>query len=245
MSMGKGALISISRKHKLNVGSSTEAELVSIADVLGLMMWSKYFMEAQGYTIETNVLYQDNKSTILMAKNGCMSAGKNSKHIKNRFFLVTDKIAQGDLEVQYAPTKEMWADVNTKPLQGQLFREMRARLMGVPVDYDDDKERRCTHPKLLPPAELEGVISRADVEVLREAHGIPRGPAPKKSIEPASKTAAQRRSVLDEVKYGPGSRPLWADPGTPRFPNLTKSFLEAAREPLRRMTRPLGTIVST
>ena len=117
--------------------------------------------------------------------------------------------------------------------------------MGVPVDYDDDKERRRTHPKLLPPAELEGVISRVDVEVLREAHGIPRGPAPKKSIEPASKTAAQRRSVLDEVKYGPGSRPLWADPGTPRFPNLTKSFLEAAREPLRRMSRPLGTIVST
>ena len=154
MSMGKGALLSISRKHKLNVASSTEAELVSIADVLGLMMWTKYFMEAQGYTIETNVLYQDNKSTILLAKNGRMSAGKNSKRIKNRFFLVTDKIAQGDLEVLYAPTKEMWADVDTKPLQGQLFREMRAKLMRVPIDYDDDKERRSTHPKLLPEAEL-------------------------------------------------------------------------------------------
>ena len=41
-------------------------------------------MEEQGYTIETNVLYQDNKSTILLDKNGRMSAGKNSKHIKNR-----------------------------------------------------------------------------------------------------------------------------------------------------------------
>ena len=191
MSMGKESIVSVSRKHKLNVGSSTEAELVSIADVLGLMMWCKYFMEAQGYSIETNLLYQDNKSTILLAKNGRISVGKNSKHTKNRFFLVTDKIVQGDLEVQYAPTKEMWADVNTKPLQGQLFREMRSKLMGVPVDYDDDKERRSTHPKLLPEAELEGVISRSDVEVLSKATGVSGAPAPKKSIAPASKAASQ------------------------------------------------------
>ena len=86
MSKGKGGMVNISRKHRLNVGSSTESELVSIADVLGMMIWCKYFMEAQGYTIKNNILYQDNKSTILLAKNGRMSAGKNSKHIKNRFF---------------------------------------------------------------------------------------------------------------------------------------------------------------
>ena len=45
MSMGKGDTVNISRKHKLNIGSSTEAELVSITDVLGMMMWCKYFME--------------------------------------------------------------------------------------------------------------------------------------------------------------------------------------------------------
>ena len=78
----------------MNVASSTESELVSIADVLGMILWCKYFMESQGYTIESNVLYQDNKSTILLAKNGRMSAGKNSKHIKNRFFLITNKVAQ-------------------------------------------------------------------------------------------------------------------------------------------------------
>ena len=60
MIMGSGALINISRKHKLNVRSSIELELVSIPDVLGIITWSKYFMEAQGYTIENNVLHQDN-----------------------------------------------------------------------------------------------------------------------------------------------------------------------------------------
>ena len=95
MSMGKGALVNIARKHKLNTGSSTEAELVSIADILGTMMWCKYFMEAQGYVIENNILYQDNKSTILMEKNGRMCAGKNSKHTKNRFFLSPIRLPWG------------------------------------------------------------------------------------------------------------------------------------------------------
>ena len=39
VSMGKGAIVNIARKHKMNVASSTESELVSIADVLGMILW--------------------------------------------------------------------------------------------------------------------------------------------------------------------------------------------------------------
>ena len=46
-------------------------------------------MEAQGYTIDSNILFQDNQSTILLAKNGRSYAGKKSKHNKNRYFLIT------------------------------------------------------------------------------------------------------------------------------------------------------------
>ena len=52
MTMGRGVFINVSRKHKLTIGRSMESELVSIAKVLGIMTWSKYFMEAQGSTIE-------------------------------------------------------------------------------------------------------------------------------------------------------------------------------------------------
>ena len=76
MSMGRGAVVNEARKHKMNVGSSTELELVSIANVLSAMMWCKYFIEAQGYTLDKTVLYQDNISTILLKKSGRMSAGK-------------------------------------------------------------------------------------------------------------------------------------------------------------------------
>ena len=92
-------------------------------------------METQGYTIENNVLHQDNKSTILLAKNGRILAGKASKHIKNRFFLITDKIAQDELTVQRRGTKLMWANGNTEPLQGSGFWLFRSVLMGNLPDY--------------------------------------------------------------------------------------------------------------
>ena len=70
--------------------------------------------------------------------------------IKPHYFLITNKIAQGDLEVEHEPTKQMWSDILTKPLQGQLFFDMRAKLMNIDSNYNDDIERCNTHPDLLP-----------------------------------------------------------------------------------------------
>ena len=68
MSMGNGALVSMSRKQKLNTRSSTEAELVGIDDAMNLILWTKLFLEAQGYNVASNVLFQDNKSAILISR---------------------------------------------------------------------------------------------------------------------------------------------------------------------------------
>ena len=97
-----------------------------------------------------NILYQDNKSTILLAKNGRGSSSKWTKNIDNRYFLVKDKIDPGELEVQHCGTKEMWSHVLTKPLQGRAYCEMRSNLMNCPFEYDDDAEREATRRDLLP-----------------------------------------------------------------------------------------------
>ena len=68
MSMGNGSLISRSSKQKLNTKSSTEAELVATDDMSGHIMWTKYFLEEQGYDFKT-VLLQDNKSAVLLLEN--------------------------------------------------------------------------------------------------------------------------------------------------------------------------------
>ena len=70
-------------------------------------MWGKYFIEAQGYGVTSNVLLQDNKSTILLAANGWMSSLKRTKHIHHQFLLVKDLVDRGEIEVKYASTEVM------------------------------------------------------------------------------------------------------------------------------------------
>ena len=86
MTMGDGAIQAISRKQKLNTRSSTESELVGVDDVSTMILWTKLFLEAQGYEIKQNVIYQDNKSAILLEINGKRSAGKRSRALNIRYF---------------------------------------------------------------------------------------------------------------------------------------------------------------
>ena len=75
MMMGTGAIQSASIKQKLNIRSSTEAEIVGVDDLAPKIFWTKLFIEAQGYNVEKNILYQDNKSSILLETNRRNSAG--------------------------------------------------------------------------------------------------------------------------------------------------------------------------
>ena len=67
---GIGVVQSISQKQKLNMRSSTESELVGADNIAAQILWTKQFMEAQGYEIKKNIMYQDNKSAILLEENG-------------------------------------------------------------------------------------------------------------------------------------------------------------------------------
>ncbi len=40
------------------------------------ILWTRYFLEAQGYTISANIVYQDNMSTLSLEKNGVFLAPK-------------------------------------------------------------------------------------------------------------------------------------------------------------------------
>ena len=93
--------------------------------------WTRYFLEAQGYCVDDNILYQDNKSSILLETNGTASSGKRTKHINIRYFFITDRVKKGDVSLVCFPTGNMIADYATKPLQGSLFKKFRDQIMGV------------------------------------------------------------------------------------------------------------------
>ena len=101
--------------------NSTHAELVGADDVADLILWTRLFMEDQGHHIEKNILYQDNKSAILLETNGKKSAGKRSRALNIRYFFLADQVAKGNLSIECCPTKEMWGDFFTKPLTGKFF----------------------------------------------------------------------------------------------------------------------------
>jgi hypothetical protein len=80
LSMGQGAVYSTSTRQKLVTRSSTESELVGIQDVMPDILWTKNFLEAQGFSVTETILHQDNQSCILLAKNGRQSSSKRTAY---------------------------------------------------------------------------------------------------------------------------------------------------------------------
>jgi hypothetical protein len=134
----KGAATSSSTKQKVPSKSSTKSKLIGLYDKSGNILWACHFLEAQGYTITTNIVYQDNMSTLSLAKNGYVSSLKRTKHIKAKYLYIRHYHNSGELELQYCPTDMMWADVLTKPLQGSKFQRFRAFLMNCRENYTEE-----------------------------------------------------------------------------------------------------------
>lgn len=133
--------------------NACEGELVRIDNAILHILWARYFIEAEGYTVEVDVMYQYNKLTILLANNGGWLSSKCTKHIKSRYFVIKDKVQAGDVSIKYRPTNEMWLDILTKPKQGAAFCRDRSMLMNCDEDYDDEKEMHDTPSILLPKPE--------------------------------------------------------------------------------------------
>jgi hypothetical protein len=131
--MGSGAITSISRKQKINTRSSTDAEIVAVDDVIGSVLWTKRFLEAQGYGDTKSIIIQDNKSAIIMENNGRKIICKRSRHFTIRYFFINDQKEKGKIQIEFCPTDNMIGDYMTKPLHGKRFKQFRDEIMNLPV----------------------------------------------------------------------------------------------------------------
>jgi hypothetical protein len=89
LSLGRGFPIVSSTMQKLDTQSSTESEIVAADDFMLAICWIRYFMEAQGYQVQDNILFQDNKSAILLKKNGKALSSKCTKHVNFWYFFIS------------------------------------------------------------------------------------------------------------------------------------------------------------
>ena len=66
MTFGKGMIDGSSKTQKINTTSSTEAEVVAVHENMPTILWTRYFLVAQGYPLKPTKLHQDNTSVELL-----------------------------------------------------------------------------------------------------------------------------------------------------------------------------------
>ena len=130
ITLGKGAVHASSAKQKLVSKSSTETELIGLTDKSSQVIWSRNFLIEQGHPVPPATIFQDNMSTLALVDKG-RSTNERTRHIHVRYYFIKDRVSKQEIKLAYLPTGEMVADILTKPLQGSLFREMRAKLLNL------------------------------------------------------------------------------------------------------------------
>jgi hypothetical protein len=163
---------------------------VGADDFMPAICWTHYFTKAQGYDVKDNILFQDNKSSIILEKNGEASSSKRTKHINIWYFFITDRVSKEEVSVVWCPTVDMIGTYATKPLQGAVFRRFRHQIMGVTPARD------------LGPGKTEGGVGKTETNKSKPKKGKV------KRLVPPGKEAAPHECVgsrtRDRKKAGPG-----------------------------------------
>ena len=130
MFFGRGAIYSTSSKQSITARSSCEAELIALSDKCSVLVGLINFLSNFNINLQSTTVFQDNKSTIVMLKNG-IPTGKHAKHVHHRYFWLCDYMQNKAFNIEYIPTANMVADILTKPTPGPIFKRFRDILLGI------------------------------------------------------------------------------------------------------------------
>lgn len=88
--------------------------------------WLKQLISDFSINVEYVLMYEDNQSSIKVAKNPVLH--KRMKHIDIKHHFIREKIVEGLIKLSYIETSEQVADLLTKPLSGPTFVKLRGYL---------------------------------------------------------------------------------------------------------------------
>ena len=116
-----------STKIKMITRSSSESELCGAEEGATYAVWYKLLLQGMGVPVPGPItLYQDNKSTIIMAVQG--GTFQRTKHLIGRQSYIKERIEAGDIVLKFKSTKEMEADLLTKPLPRVVLNKLKSLL---------------------------------------------------------------------------------------------------------------------
>ena len=122
-----GGAVSWLSKHQATVSlSNAETEYIALTSAAQEAVWMRRLLQSLGETPKTVIIYEDNQSSIKMSQNPVLHS--RTKHIDIRYHYIRETVAEGTVTLQYCPTKDMTADVFTKPLGKGRFEFLRDKL---------------------------------------------------------------------------------------------------------------------
>ena len=121
-----GAISWSSRKQKCVALSTAEAEYIALSGATQECIWLRQLEAELGSSSEgPTLIFEDNQSTIAMAKNPQFHG--RAKHIDIRHHFVREKVALGTIKLEYCPTTDMTADMMTKGLNREQYCKLREK----------------------------------------------------------------------------------------------------------------------
>ena len=127
----RGAVHCKSSKQQIVTKSSTEAELVALSDSANQALHVRSFIIAQGHVCGPVIIHQDNMSCMALIDRG-RSGAERTRHISIKYFWLKERVDMGEAKVKHLGTKDMYANMLTKPLQGAQFKTERKGVTGWP-----------------------------------------------------------------------------------------------------------------
>lgn len=103
--------------------STTEAEYIAASEACKEAIWLKQFFSELGESVSPIKLYVDNQSALKLIKNPVFH--HRTKHIDVRYHFVRERYNNGDIDIEFIPSKMQIADVFTKALPFNLFDKFR------------------------------------------------------------------------------------------------------------------------
>ena len=126
-SFGSGAFSWASVKQNTVALSTAEAEYVSTSEATAQAIWLRFVLDDFGeMQAEGTTLFCNNMSAISMAKNHVFH--QRTRHINRKYHFIREALQEGVIDVKFCRSEEQLANIFTKALPKDIFKQLRLNL---------------------------------------------------------------------------------------------------------------------
>lgn len=134
--IGNASVTWTSKKQRTIATSTTEVEYVAMCQASKNILWATRRINELGFDRVSRLpiqLFGDNQGTLDLIKNP--EHHSRTKHIDVQYHYIREAVAYGHVKTVYIPSRDMIADILTKPTKPEVFTRLRAMLGLKVVDF--------------------------------------------------------------------------------------------------------------